>query len=297
MNIIAYCDNSVVSTKEKKLKKLTALIIILVCSVLCISCTENSKKVKLSFKYKKGMKLEYKQESKRLTKVFKADSLINNESDESIAFINQEVLDVVDDSTFKMNEVDTWHYTQPNKDDSTQFDSVTYSREMELLVLQNGKILDFTSKDADQKTTSYLKNYYEQGLPIFPSVDVYPGYSWTQTTSVVLPSETMKASTTYSIKSFVRELGYDCAVIEYTGNLLIPIEPKEEDKTQRSGLDKIHTDGMIYFAYSEGIVIKQTEKWNTVGERIQLVDNEWERYNFTSQYDVNFGLVKVDGLK
>ena len=266
-------------------------------SVFIIGCTENSKQVKLSFKYKEGMNLEYKQDSKRQTKVFMADSLINKESDESIAFIKQEILDIVNDSTFKMLEVDTWHYTQPNKDDSTQSDSVTYSREMELLVLQNGKIIDFTSKDTDQKTTSYLKNYYEQGLPIFPSVDVYPGYSWTQTTSVVLPSETMKASTTYSIKSFVRELGYDCAVIEYSGNLLIPIEPKDDDKTQRSGLDKIHTDGMIYFAYTEGIVIKQTEKWKTDGERIQFVDNEWERYNFTSQYDVNFILTKAVGLK
>ena len=113
----------------------------------------------------------------------------------------------------------------------------------------------------------------------------------------MLPTETMNASTTYTIKSFVRELGYDCAVIEYTGNLLIPIEPKKDDKTQRSGIDKIQTKGMIYFAYIEGLVIKQTEKWKTEGTRTQIIDGEWEKYKFESNYDVNFILVRAEGLK
>lgn len=276
------------------MKKLTALILLL---ILFISCTESTKKVKLSFKYNPEMSLEYKQISKRQTEIYMADSLIKNEIDESMAFVKQEIIEVINDSTFKINEVDTWHYTKPNKDDSTQFDSVTYSREMDLIVLQNGKIIDFTFKNSEEKSTSYLKNYYEQGLPVFPSVEVYPSYSWTQTTSVMLPSETMNASTTYTIKSFVRELGYDCAVIEYTGNLLIPIEPKKGDKTQRSGLDRIQTKGMIYFAYIKGIVIKQTEKWKTEGDRTQLTDGEWKRYRFESNYDVNFILIKAEGLK
>ncbi len=273
---------------------LTALILL---TFLIVGCTEESKTVKLSFKYKTGMTLEYKQVSKRYTKVIKTDSTYKKDSNESTAIIKQNILEVVNDSTFKINEVDTWYYMQQNKDDSTQYDSVTYSREMDLLVLQNGKIIDFEFKNTEEKTTAYMKNYYEQGLPVFPSVEVNPGYSWTQTTSVVLPSETMKASTTYTIKSFVRELGYDCAIIEYTGTLLIPIEPKKGDETQRSGLDRIQTNGMIYFAYIDGIVIKQTEKWQTDGERIQIINGEWERYKFISNYDVNFILTKAEGLK
>jgi len=276
------------------LKRLTALILL---SILVISCTESSKKIDLEFKYKPGMILEYEQDSKRKTEIYMTDSLVKNEVDESKATVRQEILEVVNDSTFKINEIDTWHYTKPNKDDSTQFDSVTYSREMDLLVLENGKIIDFTFKNEKEKASSYMKNYYEQGLPIFPSNSVQTGYSWTQTTSVVLPSETMNASTTYTIKSFVRELGYDCAVIEYEGNLLIPIEPKKDDKTQRSGLDRIQTKGMIYFAYIEGIVIKQTEKWTTNGDRTQIIDDVWENYKFESNYDVNFILVKAEGLK
>ena len=276
------------------MKRLTALILLL---VLFVSCTESDKAIKLEFKYKPGMILEYEQNSKRQTEVFMADSLVKNETDESLATVRQEILEIVNDSTFSINEIDTWFYTRPNKDDSSQVDSVTYAREMDLLVLQNGKIIDFDFKDEKEKSTSYMKNYYEQGLPIFPSVDVHPGYSWTQTTSVVLPSETMNASTTYTIKSFVRELGYDCAVIEYTGNLLIPIEPKKDDKTQRSGLDRIQTNGMIYFAYIDGIVIKQTEKWETIGDRTQIIDGQWERYKYESSYDVNFILVKAEGLK
>lgn len=276
------------------MKNLTALILL---SMLLLSCTEGTKEIQLSFKYKPGMILEYKQDSKRQTEIYTADSLVKKEVDVSLATVKQNILKIINDSTYKVNEIDTWHYTKPNKDDSTQLDSVTYSREMDLIVLQNGKIIDFTFKDPEDKAASYMKNYYEQGMPVFPSTKVYPGYSWTQTTSVMLPSETMNASTTYTIKSLVRELGYDCAVIAYTGNLLIPIEPKDGDKTQRSGLDKIQTDGMIYFAYVKGIVIKQTEKWKTEGERTQLTDGEWQRYKFESNYDVNFILAKAEGLK
>ena len=174
------------------MKKLTALIVL---SILIVSCTESTKKIKLSFKYSQGMSLEYEQVSKRQTEVYSADSLIKSEVDESKAIIIQNISENINDSTFKINEIDTWQYTKPNKDDSTQIDSVTYSREMELLVLQNGKIIDFSSKESDKNTSTYLKNYFEQGLPVFPSVEVYPGYSWTQTTSVLLPSEKMNAST------------------------------------------------------------------------------------------------------
>ena len=276
------------------MKRLTALILL---TILLVSCTESEKRIKLSFKYKPGMQLEYRQDSKRQTQIYNTDTLVKDEFDESYAFIKQNIAEIVNDSTFKIDEIDTWHYTMPNKDDSTQMDSVTYSREMTLTVLQNGKIIDFNFKDTKENISEYMKSYYEQGLPIFPSVEVSPGYSWTQTTSVVLPNETMNASTTYSIKSFVRESGYDCAVIEYTGNLLIPIEPKKDDKTQRSGIDKIQTNGMIYFAYIEGIVIKQTEIWKTEGERTHIEDGDWKRQKFISNYDVNFILIDSKGLR
>ncbi|KAA3636658.1 MAG: hypothetical protein DWP97_02305 [Calditrichaeota bacterium] len=281
------------------MKRLTAVLLLSILTICLLSCSESGsdKKISLKFKYKPDMRLEYKQDSKQQTTVYQNDSVIEKSSDSYIAFINQEVRSVESDSTFKIYEEDIWRYTVPNKEDSTKKDTVEQVREMELFVQDNGKILDFEFLSGEKQRYSYIKNYYEQGLPIFPKDEVHTGYSWTQTTSVVLPNETMKASTTYKINSLVRELGYDCAIIKYNGNLIIPIEPTKSDSTNRSGLDKITTDGMIYFAYKEGIVIKQTEKWTTKGDRIYIKDGKYEKYNFVSDYDVLFLLTKAEGVK
>jgi hypothetical protein len=113
-----------------------------------------------------------------------------------------------------------------------------------------------------QAPIKYLKNYYEQGLPVFPWYEVSPGYSWTQTTKVILPQETMEAVMNYRVASLAREIGYDCAVIESDGEMIIPVEPSEDGSSQASGYDRIKTTGVLYFAYKDGIVVRQREQWS-----------------------------------
>ncbi len=104
-------------------------------------------------------------------------------------------------------------------------------------------------------------------MPVFPTGEISVGFNWTQSAKVMMPSQTMEASTTYEVKSLVREMGYDCAVIEFTGNLIIPIEPDPADSIQVSGVDKIETTGKLYFAYKDGLVVLQRERWVVDGTR------------------------------
>ncbi len=162
---------------------------------------------------------------------------------------------------------------------------------MILQVQPNGKVRDVKlSAGEDPTRIRYIRNYYEQGMPVFPAQEVAPGYSWTQTTKVILPEETMEATMTYTVTSLVREAGYDCAIIECDGTMIIPIEPNPRDSVQISGLDRIKTTGLLYFAYREGMVVLQHERWVIDRNRRKTVSGETSEYKEEVELDIDYML-------
>jgi hypothetical protein len=154
-------------------------------------------------------------------------------------------------------------------------------------------------EDEDYTSVQYIKNYYEQGMPVFPARELAPGDSWTQTTKVVLPGEPMEASVSYKVTALVREAGYDCAVIECDGQLFIPIEPNPKDTVQRTGLDNIKSTGKLYFAYKEGMVVLQRERWVIDRHRKLILPDKTEEFREAVELDVDFALksrMAVDSL-
>lgn len=279
------------------MKRTTAILLLCLISLLLMKCSQGEKRIVLRFKYEPGMTLTYEQTTKEIVVVTEADSVIKDYTHTYFMTIEQRVERFIDDSTVELFERDAWQFERPNKEDSTKIDTVTEERELTLQVLPSGKVTNVEFADKDNITViTYIKNYYEQGMPIFPSGELSAGYSWTQTTKVVLPDESMEASTTYRVKSLVREAGYDCAVIEYQGNMVIPIEPHPDDTTRRSGIDRIQTDGMIYFAYREGMVVRQREQWMVDGDRQKLSKGEMLRHRVATELDVDFKLVKREGI-
>ena len=278
--------------------RITAILTIGLVCLLAGSCSQGEKKISLRFRYTPGMKLSYEQLSKRNGKVMERDSVVKLDTMSYHVAISQEVLRFIDDSTAEILEHDEFKFVRPSSKDSVgKPDTVSENQEVTLQMLANGKIVNFKFADnSNLSQISYIKNYYEQGLPIFPSGERAPGYNWTQTTKVVLPDESMEASTTFMIKSLVREGGYDCALIEYEGNMLIPVEPDPSDSTKRSGVDRIKTTGVLYFAYTEGFVVEQKENWKIDGDRTQLKGGKMVAYKIMTDYDVDYRLVKVEGL-
>lgn len=237
------------------------------------------------------MNLQYEQISKSSTRIFRADSLIKNYQTTYKVDITQEINSVTD-NVAEMVETDTWYYEKINEKDSAKTDTVSYTREITFMVEPNGRIVDFKyGKDVEPSSASYIKNYQDQGMPVFPSGEHAPGYNWSQQTTVVLPDETMEASTTYEIKSLAREGGYDCAVIEYEGNLVIPIETNPDDSTQRKGIDRVETSGIMYFAYKEGLVVLQRERWVLDGDREKIVEGKIEKTKIASESDIDYTLL------
>ncbi len=263
------------------------------CTILLVgSCSEGNRHVNLRFKYVEGMLLKYEQVSKGSVTVIKADTVYSEQPTNHTASVTQEVTRFLNDSTAEIREIGTWESTRPSEEDSTQM--VTVERRVETLlhILPNGKVADFEVVDLPRRyRASYARSYFDQGMPVFPSGERPIGYSWTQTTKVVLPEEAMEASITFEIKSLVRYAGYDCAVIDYEGNLVIPVDPVPDDSTQRQGIDRVMIKGLMYFGYKEGLIIEQRESWNVDGERRRLEEGEFVNFRVEIIYNQTFRLL------
>ncbi|MEA3297085.1 MAG: hypothetical protein U9R56_04405 [candidate division Zixibacteria bacterium] len=274
------------------MKNLTATLTAALVICLVIQCTQGDKRVSLRFKYEPGMMLAYKQTTRNSWRATDDDSLLEESSVTYKVAMSSNVLDVAADSTAELLDSTTWSWTSRSKEDSTQSETVEKTRVMTLFVQPNGRIIDVSFSSEDKATSvTWLKNYFEQGMPVFPQRELTVEDTWTQTTKVLLPDETLDASTTYKIKSLVREAGYDCAVIEYEGNMIIPIEPYKKDDCERQGFDHVDITGVTYFAYKEGIVVMERQNWTAKGYREKICNGKTENYIVTSQSNIDYRLV------
>lgn len=276
------------------MKKLLTISLAGLLITTLLGCAQGDRSVTLQFRFEPGLSTQYEQTNKRHLVVTAGDSVIMDESSTFNMTIQQEVLTVNPDGSAKIIETDSWDYEHPNKDDSTIIDTVKEIRKLEMVVEPNGRIVDLQFlTETSPSMVKYLKNFYEQGMPIFPKDEVSPGYSWTQTTKVILPDGPMEASTTFKLTSFARESGYDCAVIECDGDLILPLEADLSEETPRRGIDHISTSGVTYFAYKEGVVVQQRERWIIDGQRERFKDGEWQPYQMKAETDVDFRLKKL----
>ncbi len=282
------------------MRHLTATLIASLVVALCAGCTQGPKKIRLRYKFQPGLALTYEQVSKQTSRVLYPDSSAREKSMTFNVKVDQWVKRVLPDGGAEIVELDTWSWDRPSKEDTTVMEKVEETRHLELEVQPDGKVTTVRFVDCDDYTKiQYLKNYYEQGMPVFPSNELTPGDSWTQTTKVVLPNESMEASTTYRMVSLVREAGYDCAVIECDGSMILPIEPDPADSMKRSGLDRIESTGRLYFAYKEGMVVLQRERWAIDRDRVKTAKDKTERYKEAIELDIEFVLKQrslVDSL-
>lgn len=276
------------------MKTLTLLFISVFSMVVWIGCTQGDKTIQLKYKFTDGQRLVYSQKNHRKVKVVEGDSTIYEQTSTFDAAIDQSVTEVINDSTATILEVMAWSWESERKEnDSVYTDTLSRERRLILTMFANGKVSDLRYANGEEHgSLAYIKNYYEQGMPVFPASDISPGQSWSQSTKVILPNETMEASTTYKVRALARESGYDCAVIEYDGNLIIPVEPKAEDSTSRGGIDRIKSTGVIYFAYTEGFVVMQRERWVIDGVRRKVENGIESQYRMAVELDAEFVLIE-----
>lgn len=270
---------------------LTALTVL----VCLTNCSSGQKKIELRYKYVAGEKIIYQQDSKRAIEVYIDDTLSTkySKSVTLVTDVEYEVLSVDSNKIATILERSVWAGFEKSLDDSAKVDTIEYVSERTQRVRTNGKLerIEF-GEDESITSATYVRSYYEQGSPVFPSMAVSEGYTWTQNTKVILPDETYEASTTYLVKTLAREAGYDCAVIQFDGNLILPLEINPKDSTRRHGLDRVTVTGTMYFAYKEGVVISVQEHWKVDGDREMIKEGKDVAYRIEVEIDSDFLLKK-----
>jgi|WetSurMetagenome_2_1015567.scaffolds.fasta_scaffold163443_2 hypothetical protein len=161
----------------------------------------------------------------------------------------------------------------------------------------NGKLLDLKVVDGSSPTwDKYVRNFYEQGTPVFPDTPITVGYSWTQTYPVVLAdNKTDTAETIYRVKGRAQKLGYDCAIIEYRGNLVLPIILDPADTTATQGLDRIDLNGIMYFAIKNGMAISSDERRRLNTHRSFMKAGKLVRRDAQAEDAISFSLDTTAG--
>lgn len=276
-------------------RTITAFLTLSCILAFVFACDQGEKRVRLEFKFKPDTRLFYKEISKGTAKVTENGSVTSDRYAELEWTLEWYVRRLLKDSTAEIVESRTYHYTALEKD-SSKGDTMAHTDEMTMYMKPNGKIVDLEPAQDREAKLSYLKSYIEQGQPVFPTGELSQGYSWTQSTKVVLPDGPIEASTTYEVKSFARERGYDCVVIAYDGNMAIPLDPAKEKGYQLiSGVDRITAKGHLYFAYKEGMIVVQMERWLLDGDRYGVKNGaDTLKTHVQIEYDVNHWLAGVD---
>ena len=252
-----------------------SILFVLLLAIALVACDQGTKKIKLRYKYVPGMALAYKQITRGVEEVTdrKSGKLIARDYLITTLDLTSSVRRVLEDSTSENLIERNWNQRSVDllKNSSDTVTRLPMSDEPMLEYAKpNGRLVDMEfASDTVEGDLTYLKEYTKQGWPVFPDGEVGLGHSWTQTTTVVLPEGPVEASTTFSINSFARERGYDCAIIEYDGICIVPL-PFRTGREHRllSGVDKITSKGHMFFAYKEGFLVSLKERWLLESDRM-----------------------------
>lgn len=230
---------------------------------ILISCDPGKKEIKLAYKFRPSQSREY-------VSIIKISSTLN-ETGKSIQKDNysfkstllEQVIAVIDSTKARISLTNISEKPEmPISETGHNKTQMAWS--IEYLIANNGKILEFFPEDSGSNAViEAYRNYYEQASPVFPDEPVSENQSWGQTVKLIVKDEgPTSAETKYNVKAFVREAGYDCAVIEYAGNMIIPFRKIEPDGSIMIGLNRIGTKGVIYFGYVHGMIVKQEESYD-----------------------------------
>jgi len=274
------------------MRTMTAIVILFMFCLLIFGCTGQEKTITLRLRLELGEKLTFYQTTKGRTKAYKADSLTSDRQENWVADYIQEVVSIEPDSTIELLTSTTISGYSFDSLRTPQYDSASHTTGDNLWIKPNGRVVDVKPIDPDLgRSVEWLQQYMEQGMPVFPSGEISIPYSWTQTVRVMLPEETMDASIVFTVKSLVRELGYDCALIEYDGTLYIPVPPSAKDSTSLGGIDRLTTTGKLYFAYAEGTTILERAHIAIDSERTKLENGKEVAVRYEGFRDVEYALV------
>ncbi|NMC43134.1 MAG: hypothetical protein GYA46_04375 [candidate division Zixibacteria bacterium] len=192
-------------------------------------------------------------------------------------------------------EENRWHWDEPT-DSAGNVKRVTREYTYHQEIAPSGKVVSFRMLgESTPQWENYARQYYEQGVPVFPDAPVMIDSGWTQKVTVTLPDgSTAEAATTYRIKGTAYKLGRQCVVIEYQGNMVFPLFPAEADTTRLQGIDRVEAKGILYYGYQDGIAVSSDESRRLSIDRTAI--KEGRPIHVTAEYEEVIGYA-LTGIK
>lgn len=269
-------------------------IIALAIALTGVSCTQEEPSFLLRSDFSPvGKVIEYSLQLHRVGTVFENGEPLREvdfEIDADIIYTTQEILPgniavVLEQQKWDMDKTD----------DSGKVTREVKERAYRLHFKPNGKVVGFEVVSAMSPAwTKYIRQYYEQGMPIFPSEKIKVGHSWTQYSTVELENgEMVQSGTTYTVKGTARKLKRDCVILEYTGNLTLPYIPDSKDSTEGKGHDQIEMNGLLYLDHEAGILVSSEERRRIISTRSFYRDNQLVEHVAESDEMVSSGLKNI----
>ncbi len=261
---------------------LTAIVLVMMLG----GCGTDKKEIKLAYKFDTGKKYHFVYNSQTSTTAYENDKLVySGDSTFRVSYV-QEAVEILDDTSARLR----FTYTDENRGGISKTWSTEY------VMSTNGEITGLAAdEEVTEESVEYYKKLLEQAAPMYPEEAVTEGFTWNHTVRILLDEGATDAKTTYKVKSFVREAGYDCAVIEYKGNMVIPLEADcISEKGAAVGHDKIEVEGAAYFAYTEGIVIKEEENSKLVREGTVTIEGQTTDFKIEEERSYTCTLTNIE---
>ncbi|MDX9856749.1 MAG: hypothetical protein RBT76_03055 [candidate division Zixibacteria bacterium] len=276
--------------------KRVAIVVSVLGAVLALSwyagCTQQKKSVLLRLKFEPGQTHVFEINRKHHWMKFNGDSMSAEGTYAIDITAEEQVRRVLAEGTAEIIQTINRRVYEPRMGDPNVIDTMVSTSTLTLYMHPDGRLADLDFGQSGVKDTAYTRQFYEQASTVFPKGPVEQGKTWSHSTHVMLNDEKVEAATTYELKSFAREKGFECAVIAYDGNLLLPIPPMDGDSTLRQGVDRIDVSGMMYFAYVEGVAVSIRERWLIDSDRKMVEGGKWKQYRSKVEVDAEQQLVQ-----
>ncbi len=260
-----------------------------------LGCGDYDRQALLNLKFRDNQKLFYRSEIKKSTEIHENNKLVFSNSGKTSLNTVEEVRELLGEDSARVRLVYSKAPGSPLASDTLiSFDSVMIE------YIQNGRglIVEFVREDSgNSDMINYYEKLYEQMAPMYPEEPVTRGYTWSNSVKLLLADgEITDAATTYKVRAFVREGGYDCAVVEYTGNTIVPYR-HELNGSRIIRLDKRSARGVFYLAYREGFIVKLEEIFEYVGEGTRYDDNAKADFVVKESGTYSYHLLRTEGVR
>lgn len=294
-------------TLFKTLKVPIRISVVVIGAILYFpSCSADTASITLRYGYDQflGKTNSYRWEINRAGEIYINDAKVEDFDVLIICDYSETPKEIRADGSTVVDELTKWNYRATNhlteeiKTDSDFF-------ELAVAISPPGEIIDFSpiGGSTDSSTIRQYREFFRQRSLVFPEYPVKIGDSWTRTTEVMLIDGSFDTTQTiHTFKGFTQKNGYNCAIIESRGRMILPVFANDGDSTQLCGQDITEYNEIVYLAHKEGLIFSSQERGRVISERshistvkneigpdslkIELPPEKWKKVTITKRYEM-----------